>query len=212
MKIQTIQKAASVSRAGDLRFDRRRQFPFAGRSNCGKSSLLNALAARRHLAPISKTPGRTRKIDYYLVNGTFYLVDLPGYGYAKLSQAARAHWAALVESYLRKSATAIPFVTVLLDSRHPPGPRDAELFAWMADWDLPIQTVFTKADKLSRHQLAALPREMERGLAALCTVKAINFIREQWAIRPPIPSSARTGMGRQELLRAIEHALKGETP
>jgi GTP-binding protein len=134
------------------------QLAMAGRSNVGKSSLINALAGRRALAKVSATPGKTRSVNYYrLGEGESYLVDLPGYGYAKCSQAERAKWAALLEHYLRQSR-GLRGLILLLDSRLPPQSADRELLAFAASLRLDVVPVLTKADKCNKKELAVCVR------------------------------------------------------
>lgn len=209
MKILTIEPAHTASRTSDLLMDRRPQFPFVGRSNVGKSSLLNRLAGKRQLAPVSKAPGRTRKIHYYLVNGRQFFVDLPGYGYAQMPKTVRAHWGQLIETYLKTSAEMIPLVIVLIDIRHSPGDNDGQLIEWMAHYRIPIQIVLTKADKLKRGQVAAQPQKIARDIVGMAAGEYRDSVAAQLAERRPIPFSAETGQGKPELLRAIEHAMKG---
>ncbi len=131
---------------------------FAGRSNVGKSSAINAITGRRGLARTSKTPGRTQTINFYALGETARLADLPGYGYARVPQSLRAHWRELVGAYLR-SASQLVGVVVLLDARHPLTPLDEQLVAWLGDRQFFM--LLTKADKLSRSAQAKLEREMQ---------------------------------------------------
>jgi len=126
------------------------EIALAGRSNVGKSSALNALTGRRALARVSKTPGRTQTINFYTLGETALLVDLPGYGYARVPQALRAQWGELVGSYVR-SRECLVGVVVLVDARHPLMPLDRQLIAWLGDARQKL-VLLTKADKLSRAQ------------------------------------------------------------
>jgi GTP-binding protein len=132
---------------------------FAGRSNVGKSSAINALAGRRGLARTSKTPGRTQTINFYALGDEARLADLPGYGYARVPQSMRAHWRELVGAYL-SSASRLVGVVVLMDARHPLTPLDEQLIEWLGD--LPFLIVLTKADKLSRSAQATLVADVRR--------------------------------------------------
>ena len=134
---------------------------FAGRSNVGKSSAINALAGRRALARTSKTPGRTQTINFYALGDDARLADLPGYGYARVPQPLRAHWRELVGAYLQ-SATHLAGVVVLMDARHPFTPLDEQLIQWLGD--IPFFVLLTKADKLSRSAQATLVTETARRL------------------------------------------------
>ena len=134
---------------------------FAGRSNVGKSSAINALTGRRALARTSKTPGRTQTINFYALGDDARLADLPGYGYARVPQPMRAHWRELVGAYLR-SATHLAGVVVLMDARHPFTPLDEQLIQWLGD--IPFFVLLTKADKLSRSAQATLIAQAARRL------------------------------------------------
>jgi len=134
---------------------------FAGRSNVGKSSAINALTGRRALARTSKTPGRTQTINFYALGDDARLADLPGYGYARVPQALRAHWRELVGAYL-KSATHLAGVVLVMDARHPFTPLDEQLIDWLGD--IPFFVLLTKADKLSRSAQATLVAETARRL------------------------------------------------
>src|SRR3954471_24227843 len=134
---------------------------FAGRSNVGKSSTINALAGRRALARTSKTPGRTQTINFYGLGENARLADLPGYGYARVPQSMRAHWRELVGAYLR-SASRLAGVVVLMDARHPLTALDQQLIDWLGD--LPFFILLTKADKLSRSAQATLVADIRRRL------------------------------------------------
>ena len=134
---------------------------FAGRSNVGKSSAINALAGRRGLARTSKTPGRTQTINFYALGEEARLADLPGYGYARVPQSLRAHWRELVGAYL-SSASRLVGVIVLMDARHPLTPLDEQLIGWLGD--VPFVVLLTKADKLSRNSQAKVLQEVRRRL------------------------------------------------
>lgn len=161
---------------------------FAGRSNVGKSSLLNALVRRRSLARVSRTPGRTREINFFAVNDEFILVDLPGYGYARVSKTARAGWRPLIENYLRYSETLRGLV-LLLDVRRDVTEEDLQMLAFLAERRLPVLVVLTKVDKLT-------PRGAEARVAAL--TESLGLAPEQ-----VVPFSAVTGMGRDDLAEAV---------
>jgi len=125
---------------------------FAGKSNVGKSSLLNKILNRRGLAKTSQTPGKTRMINYFLINDRFFFVDIPGYGYAKVSKAEQRGWGPLIETYL----TSTPFITVvfvLIDIRREPTANDRELIDWLGHQQLPFRILLTKADKLSNNKV-----------------------------------------------------------
>ena len=150
MKVTSAEFVGSATSPRDFPRDRRPEIAFAGRSNVGKSSLLNRLLGRRKLARVSKTPGRTQTINFFRINGgAFYFVDLPGYGYAKVSERMRRSWAAMVEGYLR-DREMLRAVVMIVDARHPPTPLDQELRAWLCAARIPHVAVLTKADKVSR--------------------------------------------------------------
>jgi GTP-binding protein len=136
------------------------EIAFAGRSNVGKSSAINALVGRRALARTSKTPGRTQTINFYTLGDDARLVDLPGYGYARVPRAMRSHWRALVDAYLR-SAASLAGVVLVMDARHPATALDMQLVEWLGD--VPLLALLSKADKLSRSaQADALGAARER--------------------------------------------------
>ncbi len=154
-----LELEATSFNAGQLIRPEAPQVALAGRSNVGKSSLVNALAGRKSLAKVSATPGKTRSINYYRIEppGTAYIVDLPGYGYAKCSQAERRSWAALLELYLTRTP-GLTALVLLLDARLTPQKADKELAAFAARHGLPLVPVLTKADKCSKRELDACKR------------------------------------------------------
>jgi GTP-binding protein len=166
---------------------------FAGRSNVGKSSLLNRLVHRKKFARVSNTPGRTREINFFKVNDAFVLVDLPGYGYARVSKDQRAEWRPLIESYLRRSPQ-LRGIVHLLDVRHDPTTDDKLMLDFLSEIGVPTIVVLTKIDKLTsaerRKQLAELP------------------LRLGLDVEQVIPFSAATGEGRDDLGAAIESLLE----
>ena len=179
----------------------RPEYAFIGRSNVGKSSLINMLTNRKGLAKISSTPGKTQLINHFMIDegreqsgdGTsWYLVDLPRFGYAKVSKKSRVKWHRTSEQFLTGRPNLM-CVMMLLDSRHPPQKVDLEFMAWMGENQLPFVMVFTKVDKLNQAERAGfLPRyEVE--------------MLKQWHRMPPVyVTSSEKGEGREELLRFIE--------
>jgi GTP-binding protein len=165
---------------------------FAGRSNVGKSSLLNKLVHRKKIARVSNTPGRTREVNFFKVNGTFVLVDLPGYGYARVSKERRAEWRPLIESYLR-STDQLRGVVQLLDSRHDATGDDLQMLNYLGEVGVPTIIVLTKIDKVA-------PKERQQRRANIAA--AIGADDDQ-----VIAFSATTGEGRNELAEAIESLL-----
>ena len=167
---------------------------FAGRSNVGKSSLLNRLLGRKGLARISSTPGRTRAVNYFLVNGRFYFVDLPGYGYAKASKQDRQSWAELVDSYCRAALPGAQ-VVLLVDSKVGATDLDIEGIEYLSGFGGDVLVAATKSDRLSRNKQRASIESIRRRLGAGDGVKII-------------PVSAHSGEGLSELWRAIELHLR----
>jgi GTP-binding protein len=163
----------------------------AGRSNVGKSSLLNALLGRRALARTSRTPGRTRQINFFLVNERFVLVDLPGYGFAVGSEAERRSWGPLVEGFLRERRT-LRGVVLLVDVRRGIEADEGDLLAFLASVALPAAVVATKIDKLGRGAAQVSLEALQREVGAL----------------PVVPFSARTGEGRDALWRVVRGWLE----
>ncbi len=161
---------------------------FAGRSNVGKSSLINRLVNRKKLAKISGTPGRTRTINFFLINEKICFVDLPGYGYAKVSKAERAKWGRMIETYLTERANLKGFI-LIIDSRHDLSPLDGQMAHFLHHYQIPYLTVATKADKLKKTRLS-------RQIARL----AEEMARERGEV---VPFSALTGMGAAEVWRWI---------
>lgn len=165
---------------------------FSGRSNVGKSSLLNRLVKRRAFARVSKTPGRTREINFFGVNRTFVLVDLPGYGFARVSKERKGEWGRLIEGYLRDNPD-LRGVVQLLDARHDPTDDDLRMFDLLAELGLPTLVAVTKIDKLTARQRG----ERLRALAAACGVEEDQMI----------PCSAVTGEGRDDLAASLAALL-----
>jgi GTP-binding protein len=161
---------------------------FAGRSNVGKSSLLNTLVRRKSFARVSKTPGRTREINFFRINNTFVLVDLPGYGYARISKEKQAEWRPMIESYFRRT-TQLRGIVLLLDIRREPSEDDRAMLDFLADLQVPAIVALTKADKLTKAGARERAAEISRALA-LEPDQVIQF-------------SAQSGEGRVELLSAI---------
>jgi GTP-binding protein len=169
---------------------------FAGRSNVGKSSLLNTLVRRKSFARVSRTPGRTREINFFRVNNEFVLVDLPGYGYARISKEKKSEWRPMIESYLRRT-TQLRGIVLLLDIRREPSDDDRAMLDFLAEVEVPTIVALTKTDKLSKAVARDRPGEIARALA-LETEQIVPF-------------SAQTGEGRVELLEAIT-TLVGVAP
>ncbi len=166
---------------------------FAGRSNVGKSSLLNTLVRRKSFARVSQHPGKTREINFYRINDAFLFVDLPGYGYARVSQTQRGEWRVLIEAYLRES-TQLRGVVQLVDIRHDPADADMQMLDFLASIGAPTIVVLTKSDKLTTSKVPARAREMS-GMLGLDEDQVVPF-------------SATTGAGREELAVAITQLVE----
>ena len=168
------------------------EYAFIGRSNVGKSSLINMLTARKGLAMTSQKPGKTQLINHFIINDAWYLVDLPGYGYARLGKDSRDSLRRMIEDYVLERKELV-LLFVLLDCRHEPQKIDLEFIQWLGEEGVPFALVFTKADKLSKGRLAA-------------NVEAYKAkLHEDWEELPPIfVTSSEERMGRDELLGYIE--------
>jgi GTP-binding protein len=167
------------------------EIAFAGRSNVGKSSLINALTGRKALARTSHTPGRTQELNYFNIGGRFYLVDMPGYGYAKVSKAQKESWDRLIRGYLRGRAT-LRVVFVLIDSRHGIKDSDAEIMAMLDESAVPYRIVLTKTDETKREQLAATE--------AACEARLKKHMAAAGGL---VPTSAHTAAGIADLRTLI---------
>jgi GTP-binding protein len=169
------------------------EIALVGRSNVGKSSLINKILNRRNLAKSSSTPGKTRTINFYLINQSFHLVDLPGYGYAKVSRTEQQKWGQIIEKYL-KTRKQLRGVIQLLDIRHEPTENDGLMLEWLGHYDIPILIVATKADKISRGARQKHLQAINRKLNLESDFKPIIF-------------SAHTGEGTDKLQAAIEEII-----
>ncbi len=170
------------------------EIAFAGRSNVGKSSLINTLLGRRKLAQTSATPGKTRLINFFIVNDRISVVDLPGYGFAKVSRAEQETWGPMIETYLREREN-LRLVVSILDVRHDPTQQDRDLIEWLRHYGRSYLVVLTKSDKLSRGQ--TLQRRKQ--------IMACLGPGEQ---EMPLLFSAQTGEGKGDLWKAIERVLR----
>ncbi|NLL18983.1 MAG: YihA family ribosome biogenesis GTP-binding protein [Clostridia bacterium] len=148
-KITTAEYSLSAVKPSQYPQDGLPEIALVGRSNVGKSAFINAVAGRKSLARTSGQPGKTRTLNFYCLNGAFYLVDLPGYGFARVSQAAKKQWAAMIETYLQ-NRLELCFVIQLVDIRHEPTADDVQMYEWLRAYDAPRAVVATKADKISR--------------------------------------------------------------
>jgi len=173
------------------------EIAFAGRSNVGKSSLINTLVKRKGLARTSNTPGRTQEINFFAVNDRFAFIDLPGYGYAKVPEKIRSHWGPMIETYLSQRET-LRLVVLILDIRRDPSEEDRQLIGWLQYYRLPFLIVLTKIDKVSRGQRAERQRRITE---ALELPPALSLL----------PFSAKTGEGKDLLWREIVRATVPES-
>lgn len=172
-----------------------KEIAFAGRSNVGKSSLLNLITGRKKLARVSGSPGKTRTINFYIINGEFRIVDLPGYGYAKVSKSMSEGWGEMMERYLENRPNLVKVIQ-LVDIRHAPSKQDIEMYNYLRHYGLDGIVVATKADKISRNQLA----------------KQIKLIRQTLKLSVDdkvIPVSALKRTGYEELLETMGELLEG---
>lgn len=174
------------------------EFAFIGRSNVGKSSLINLLTKRKDLAKTSGKPGKTQTINHFLVDKAWFLVDLPGYGYAGVSRTARKGWGKMIETYLLNREN-LYCTFVLVDARHTPQKKDIEFITWLGEKQLPLCIILTKADKLSRVELAKSEKQYKKKLL------------ETWEELPPVfTTSAEKKVGREDVLDFIDKAIKGQ--
>lgn len=190
MKISAAEFVKSAFNRSHWTEDGLPEIAFLGRSNVGKSSLINCLLQRKGLARTSNTPGRTQCINFFLINNSFYFVDLPGYGYARVSKAMRKDWGKMAEEYLANRQELVLFIQ-LVDSRHDPSELDLNLYEWLKAHGKRSIVVATKADKLSANKL----RTSLAGIEAAMPDARI------------IPCSAQTGKGRDAIWAEIEKSL-----
>ena len=169
------------------------EIALAGRSNVGKSSLINAFLGRKNLARTSSTPGKTQTLNFYGVNGAWFFADLPGYGYAKVSKEDRARWGRFIETYLTKRKE-LSGIIQLVDLRHPPMESDRTMMEWLLHHRFPVLVAATKADKLPRGRLAGQLKQVRTGLALPDDTPVIAF-------------SAVNGLGKEELGAWLDERL-----
>ena len=194
MRVRTVEFAGSLFDAGAPVPGDLPQVAFSGRSNVGKSSLINVLLkrTRKKLAHVSGTPGKTRSLNFYLVNDRFFLVDLPGFGFARVSSRVRRSWKALVENYL-VGEPKLRGVVHLVDARHDPTITDLEMVEFLAEKGLPTLVVLTKMDKLKR---------IAKERTVTVAVERLNIDEDQ-----VLGFSSKTGEGREELLTALDQLI-----
>ena len=190
VKISSALFIKSATRPAEFPRDQRPEIAFCGRSNIGKSSLLNTLTNSRGLARTSSSPGRTQTINFFLIDERMYFVDLPGYGYAKVPKAVKEKWGGMIESYLG-DREQLKLAVMLVDSRMAPTESDLTMKQWLDHHRIPNAVVLTKADKISRNQLN---QALRTGARTLNTKEIIPF-------------SAVTGSGKDEILTRIRTAI-----
>jgi len=171
------------------------EIAFVGRSNVGKSSLINALVGRKSLAKTSNTPGRTQLINFFTVNSSLFFVDLPGYGFAKVPQSVKKDWGDMIETYLRERRN-LALVVFILDVRRDPSADDLSLRDWLDHYRIPYAAILTKADKLSNQQALGRKKLIEKAMGKGASGNTILF-------------SAKTRKGAEELWQFIERHLSG---
>jgi GTP-binding protein len=196
MKITSAQFISSYSDVQKCPPPTKAEFAFIGRSNVGKSSLINMITNTKHLAKISGKPGKTQTINHFLINESWYLVDLPGYGYANVSKSIRSGFGKIIEDYVTKRES-LACLFVLLDSRLEPQKIDLDFIGWAGEKRIPLGFIFTKSDKLSR------------GALAKNVARYKKILLEIWEELPPIfISSAETALGKEDVLKFIGGAIK----
>jgi GTP-binding protein len=195
MKIVSTEFVIGVARRDQLPDDGLPEIALAGRSNVGKSSLINRMVNRKNLARTSAQPGKTQQLNFYRVNGEMYFVDFPGYGYAKVSKAQREKWGRLIESYIR-GRKQLKLQLLIVDLRHPPTGDDKLMYDWLRHYGIPTCVVATKADKV--------PRTRRQ--------RHLRVVRETLGLDDGVPLvlfSAETGEGRDELWNIVRQAIAG---
>ena len=196
MKIVSADFVVSAYQPADFPRAKLPQIAFVGRSNVGKSSVINCLLQRKGLAKTSSSPGKTRGINFYRINNRYFFVDLPGYGFAKVSQQQRLNWRRLIEQYLANNSFLIGAVQIL-DSRLELTDNDLVMLRWLRHYQIPMIIIATKADKLSQNQLVSQLERLNRALSVQGFPEAIPF-------------SAKTKLGQHQLWKAIQRLLKLE--
>ena len=192
MIIKDAHFVSSNTKIDKLPKDNMPEYAFIGRSNVGKSSLINALVQRRGLAKTSSTPGKTIAINHFMINDSWYLVDLPGYGYAQRSKKSREEWRVMLANYIKRRRNLL-YTFVLVDSRIEPQNSDIGFMEWLGENQVPFCIVFTKADKLGK-------MELEKNVEAYK-----KRLLEDWEELPPVfVTSSESKLGREEILDFIE--------
>ncbi|MCP3978719.1 MAG: YihA family ribosome biogenesis GTP-binding protein [bacterium] len=195
MKIESTRFELSAFREEDEPKSQYPQVVFLGRSNVGKSSLINRLLGVNGLARTSSRPGRTQSINFYRINETFHFVDLPGYGYAKVPEAVRRSWGPMVEGFLERRSAQIVLGILVVDARHEPSPLDVTMRDWLEPRNLPYAVAATKSDRMKSSDR----QRASKKLASLCG---------EGAVAAPLVVSSKTGTGIRELWRYLDRALE----
>lgn len=196
MIIKSINLETVCGITSTLPENRKPEVAFAGKSNVGKSSLINALMNRKSYARISATPGKTQTTNFYNINDRLYLVDLPGYGYAKVSEKEKAQWGRMIERYLHAS-TQLKAVFLLIDIRHEPSANDKMMYKWIVEQGYEPVIIATKLDKIKRSQVQKHVKMLKEGLGLVPGTKIIPF-------------SSVTKQGRDEIWELIEMFEQGD--
>jgi GTP-binding protein len=194
MQIKQTEFVKSVAAPSGLPTPEFPEIAFSGRSNVGKSSLINRLMNRRNLAQTSNTPGKTRLLNFYLINRNLHFVDLPGYGFARRSKVEKKAWGELVQAYL-STRDRLRGIVQLVDARHDPSPEDLEMIGWLGSEKTPFLVVATKVDKLSKTKAE---KQLTLSLARIADVAEVDFLA----------FSATTGQGRSEIINWIDRVIK----
>lgn len=193
MNIKSAVYKTSVVSEDKILYDGMPEFAFVGRSNVGKSSLINNLTNNKNLAKASSTPGKTKMINYFVINNQFKFVDLPGYGFAKVGKSHLNVWSSLIDVYLKHS-NDLQTVFVLLDIRHIPSEQDRQMIEYLVYNNLPFMVIATKADKIAKSKIKAYLDVI---------VKTLNIRQEMIIV-----SSSQTGLGKDKILNYIENKLE----
>lgn len=196
MDIKKAQFVTSLYGFENTGIEPRREIALVGRSNVGKSSLINSICTRNGLAKVSGTPGKTRAVNYFLINEEFYLVDLPGYGYANVSKTERESWGSLVEGYLQSSEN-LEHLFLLLDIRRDPNDDDKQMAYWLEHYQIPCTIIATKVDKVKKSQRNRLAGQLSDKLGMTFKTRTIAF-------------SAHDKTGKSEVISRIGEVLRSE--
>ncbi|AND85809.1 YihA family ribosome biogenesis GTP-binding protein [Clostridium tyrobutyricum] len=196
MEIKQAEFIISAVKKNQYPNDNFKEIAFVGRSNVGKSSLINTIVNRRKLVKVSSSPGKTRLVNFFMINNEFYFVDLPGYGYAKVSKSEKDKWSKIIETYL-VGRHQLKAIVLLVDSRHKPTNDDIMMYKWIEYYKYKILIVATKIDKISKNQLN----------------KNLDIIRNSFGLKPDykiLTFSSLKKQGKEDLLNEIEHVVEGD--